>query len=303
MKTFIIHMQLLLLLFFFRQNAMSQQLNSSSLFDMYGVLHNPAAAGTNPFTVVGATYKSQWQSMPGSPKTALVFASMPMNKLNIGVGGYLFSDVTGPTRRTGMEMAYAYHIKSSSGNIFSLGLEGRFQQYSIDRAKLENSLGANDPVLSGEESKIKGDLGFGIQYKTDKILIGLSGSQLVQSKFNEYGNIGTEATASKNYRHFYLQSSYKIDVDDATSVIPNVMGVYIPNAPGEFAGGVRVVHRNLFWYGLTWKVKQSWMVSAGLKIAERLNVGYSFDIYATPLDVFSGGSNGNELMLRYEFLK
>ena len=77
----------------------------------------------------------------------------------------------------------------------------------------------------------------------------------------------------------------------------------MPNAPTEVQGGVRVDHNNLLWYGLTWHVKQGWMIAAGFKLKQKLSIGYSFDIYTAQLSVYESGSNGHELIINYEFLK
>jgi hypothetical protein len=45
------------------------------------------------------------------------------------------------------------------------------------------------------------------------------------------------------------------------------------------------------------------MLSAGIKVQQKLTVGYSFDIYSTPLSVFDRGANAHELLLRYQMGK
>jgi hypothetical protein len=92
-------------------------------------------------------------------------------------------------------------------------------------------------------------------------------------------------------------------VDQTTRIIPNLLFIYLPNAPLEVQGGARVEHNNIFWYGLTWRAEQAWLISAGVRIKQRFNIGYSFDIYYSPLSVYDDGSNGHEIMLRYDFLK
>jgi type IX secretion system PorP/SprF family membrane protein len=297
MKTYL----LLMVIGLVALNGNSQQLHSSSFYEMHGLLHNPATAGSSSTPVIGVSYKSQWKGMPGAPTTATVFGNAMLHNSNIGLGGYLFNDVTGPTSKTGIQAAYAYHVKLGNDRHFSIGLEGRLQQFSYNRQKLEASLGANDPVLSGIQKRIKADAGLGILYRSDVFSIGASVNQLIQSKYNLYEPANNEAVTAKEYRHYYLHGNYNIRIDESTKVIPSLLCLYLPNAPLEFIGGAKVEHNNLFWYGLSWKVRQSWMIAAGVKIADRFNIGYSFDIYSTPLSVYDGGSNGNELLLRYEF--
>ncbi|HEX6334502.1 MAG TPA: PorP/SprF family type IX secretion system membrane protein [Flavisolibacter sp.] len=284
----------------------AQQLTTSSMFDMYGVLHNPATAGSAQHGVIGGNYRKLWDAMPGGPETALLFGSGYLKKSRLGIGGYVYTDKTGPTSYKGLELAIAYHIPLKNNTTFSLGLEGRAQQFSFDRAKLAASLntgGTVDPVIAGDENRFKGDAGFGVAINNQKFQFGASVSQLIQSKLNLYEGTGTPNEEGRLYRHYYLHGNYRWKVDEATNIVPNLLMIYLPNAPLELQGGARVEHHNLFWWGVTWRSNQAWLISAGLKIKQRFNIGYSFDLYNTPLSVYDGGSQGHEIMLRYDFMK
>lgn len=281
----------------------AQQLMTSSLFDQHGNLHNPATAGAQKHGVVGASYRKMWDGIAGGPQTTIVFGSGYLKGPKIGIGGYVYNDVTGPTKRTGIQTAYAYHIPMQNGDAsFSIGLEARFQQFSIDVAKLQASLG-NDPVLAGADSRIKGDAGLGVAYTGKKFQIGASVSQLIQTKLDFYSGNLTRTEEARLYRHYYLHSNYIWDADGNTKIIPNILFIYLPNAPMEFQGGVRVEHKEVFWWGLALRARQSWMLSAGVKVHKKFTIGYCFDIFSTPLSVYDKGSNGHELLLRYDFLK
>ena len=131
----------------------------------------------------------------------------------------------------------------------------------------------------------------------------MSVSPLSQTKLDFYtGNLTTTEQA-RLYRHFYLHSNYVWDVDANSKIIPNLLLIYLPNAPLEVQGGFRVEHKEVFWWGLALRARQSWMLSAGVKIQKKLTVGYCFDIFNTPLSVYDNGSNGHEILLRYDFLK
>ncbi|MDP4261203.1 MAG: PorP/SprF family type IX secretion system membrane protein [Bacteroidota bacterium] len=288
----------------------AQQLATSSMYELQGTLHNPSVAGVEKHGMIGATYRTMWEGIDGGPRTATVFGSAYIPSVKLGIGGYLYSDVTGPTKQIGLQMAYAYHIPLKNDADFSLGIEGRFQQFSFDKAKLQASLG-NDPVLGSTNSKFTGDAGFGIAYTSKKFQAGASVSQLVQSKMDFYklsltgatGALPNRTEEARLYRHYYLHTSYKWDADGSTTIIPNAILTYLPNAPLEFQAGARVEHSEIFWWGLAFRARQSWMISAGVHIAKVFTVGYSFDIYRTPLSIYDNGSNAHEILLRYDFLK
>ncbi|NOT50402.1 MAG: PorP/SprF family type IX secretion system membrane protein [Chitinophagaceae bacterium] len=279
----------------------AQQLQTSSMSDLQGVFHNPSTAGVGG-GAVGVSYRTQWSGFSGSPKTATVFGSFALPGLKIGLGGYIYNDKTGPTSRTGIELAFAKHIPTGNGGTFSLGLEARGQQYSLDREKLTATLGA-DPAIGTSDNKFVFDAGFGISYTGKKFQIGASASHLVQSKLDFYTGNLTRKEEGRLYRHYYFHGNYKWEVDPSTDLIPSLMVIYMPNAPTEYQGGLRVEHNETFWWGVGYRAKQSWILSAGLHIKKKFTIGYSFDIYKTPVSVYDAGANGHEMLLRYNLSK
>jgi type IX secretion system PorP/SprF family membrane protein len=283
-------------------NAAAQQLQTSSLYDLQGVYHNPSTAGTQETNIVGASYRSQWSGFSGSPKTATVFGSFELPQQKIGLGGYIYQDKTGPTSRTGIQLAFAKHIPLNNGGKFSLGIEARGLQFAIDRAKLSETLGA-DPALGTAENRFKFDAGFGISYNGKKFQIGASASQLIQSKLDFYSGNLTPTEQARLYRHYYFHAAYKWNVDGQTTITPNALVIYLPNAPSTYQFGARVEHNELLWWGLGYRVDQSFMLSAGLNIHKKFTLGYSFDIFNSPISVFDANANAHEFLLRFNMAK
>lgn len=282
--------------------AEAQQLQTSSMYELQGVLHNPGMAGVQPNNMVGVTYRSQWSSISGAPKTATVFGSFAMPKHKMGISAFAYNDKTGPTSRTGVSVSVAKHIIGDDGSKLSLGIESRFQQFAINRAKLTQTLG-NDPALGTSDNTFKYDAGFGMSYTKGRLQLGASVAQLIQSKLNMYTGNLNRSEEGRLYRHFYAHGKYKFDIDEVTTVTPNFLVVYLPNAPTEFQVGARVEHHEMFWWGLGLRSKADVMLSAGLIINKKINLGYCFDIYNNPLSIYTGGANAHEFVLRYEFLK
>lgn len=295
------HLAFLLLLIVAGRTGSSQQLNTSSFSELAPVLHNPATTGSSRHAFLGSSFKTQWSSMPGKPQTALLYGQAFLPAARLGLGGYLYHDVTGPTARTGLQMAYAYHIPFKEGQSLSFGLEARLQQLSFDREKLQAELGGADPVAMGLRNRLKADGGFGIAYTSPTLQVGASVSQLVQTKYQLYEMIGNTTEQSKLYRHWYLHGAYTFLSDDETKIIPNLLLIYLPNAPLEMQSSVKVEHNHLFFYSLGWRRNQGWMLSAGVKPTEKLTIGYAFDLYASPVSLYESGSSGHELLLQYQF--
>jgi type IX secretion system PorP/SprF family membrane protein len=280
----------------------AQQLQTSSLYDLQGIFHNPAMAGMDHKALVGITYRTQWSGISGGPKTATVFGSMDLPEHKIGLGAYIYNDQTGPTSRTGISAQFAKRIIFANESKLSFGVEAKALQYSIDVEKLQQTLGT-DPVLAGGDNKFKFDAGFGVAYADKKLEVGASVSQLVQSKLGYYTGSLSPSEEGRLYRHYYLHGSYKFKVDQSAVVIPNFLLVYLPNAPTELQVGARVEHNDVFWWGAAYRINQSFILSAGATINKKFRIGYAFDIYQTPVSVFDNGGNAHELLLSYNFGK
>ncbi|MEP6673747.1 MAG: type IX secretion system membrane protein PorP/SprF [Ferruginibacter sp.] len=280
----------------------AQQLQTSSMYDMQGILHNPSTAGVYENNFIGITYRSQWSGISGSPKTSTVFGSFNLPKQQIGIGGYLYQDITGPTSRTGLDLSLAKHIVMANKGILSLGIETRLEQYALDKGKLAATLG-NDPVLGGSDNRFKYDAGFGISYTGKKVEAGVSVSQLVQSKLNFYSGNLTRSEEGMLYRHYYAHAAYHWDVDGVTTITPNALLIYLPNAPASFQAGARVEHNKIFWWGVGYRLHQSYMLSAGVNINKKLTIGYAYDDYINPISNFDNGSSAHEILIRYNFVK
>lgn len=283
----------------FVTHVSAQQIQTTSFYDIQGIFHNPSIAGVKG-NVAGVTYRSQWTGISGGPRTAMAFGAFDVPEMKIGIGGFLYNDKTGPTSRTALQLSFAKHIPTQSG-MFSIGLEARGQQYSLDKAKLIATLGA-DPAIGNSENRFVFDAGIGVSYSDNKLQIGASVSNLVQSKLNFYTGLSTTETA-RLYRHYFLHGTYKWAVDNSSTITPNFLIIYLPNAPTEYQFGARVEHNELFWWGLNYHIKQSWQLSAGVNVQKKFTIAYAFDIYSSPISVFDVGSYAHEILLKINMPK
>ena len=136
-----------------------------------------------------------------------------------------------------------------------------------------------------------------------RVQIGASVSQLVQSKLNFYSGNLTRSEEARLYRHYYLHGLYNWYVDGTTVITPNVLFIYLPNAPLDYQVGARVEFQDLFWFGGGYRSHQSFMLSAGIHIGKKLTLGYAYDNYIAPISKFDNGADAHEVLLRYTFSK
>lgn len=281
-------------------NSHAQQLHFTSQYLQHNAMYNPAAAGIANKNMVGTSYRSMWSSFPGNPRTFMLYGDVKLDKLKAGIGAYLYRDETGPTTRTGTQLAYSKHIVSQDGkHKVGLGLELRALQFAIDRSKLTGSLGS-DPVLAGAENKLGLDAGAGVYYTNDKLSVGAAVSQLIQSKL-ELANVPNSNQGGKLYRHYNITANYRFNTGANIYLIPNALVRVIENSPSEYEFGMNVNYQDNIWWGLNWRVKQAWILQAGFRLAQSVGLTYSYDYYQTPISIFTGGSGAHEIGLRFDF--
>ena len=280
----------------------SQQLHFMSQYLQHNSMLNAGAAGIANRDMVGVSYRSQWSSFPGNPRTYMVYGDVNMEKYKAGLGGYVYRDETGPTSRTGVQLAFSKHIISlDEKRKVGLGIELRGLQYALDKGKVLAALG-NDPALGGASSKFGMDAGAGVYYTDGKLSAGAAVSQLIQSKL-QLADVPNAKISGKLYRHYNFLANYKIQTGDDIFLIPNALVRVIEHSPTEFEAGVKLDYQDKIWFGFIYRVHQLYSIQTGLKIADKLNVSYSYDAYSNPISVYDGGSGAHEIGLRFDIGK
>lgn len=293
---------LLLILVINSESASAQQLHFTSQYLQHNTMYNPGAAGISNKDMIGISFRSMWSSFPGNPRTYMVYGDANLEKLKSGIGAYVYRDETGPTSRTGIQLAFSKHIISQDGkNKLGLGLEVRGLQYAIDKNKLGGSLGS-DPALAGAENKLAFDAGAGAYFTNGKLSVGAAVSQLVQSKL-QLADVPNAKQGGKLYRHYNFNANYKIQTGADIYLIPNALVRVIENSPSEYEFGMNVNYQEKIWWGLNWRIEQFWSLQAGFKLLKRIGITYSYDYYQTPISNFTEGSGAHELGLRFDLKK
>lgn len=286
---------------FFFVFASAQQLHFTSQYIQHNAMYNPGAAGIANKNMVGAAYRSMWESFPGNPRTFMIYGDLNIEKFKSGVGAYAYRDETGAISRTGLQLAVSKHIIARDGRSkLGLGIELRGLQYAIDKAKL--SVLGNDPVLAGSSNKFGFDAGAGAYYTNGKFSAGAAVSQLIQSKL-ELASVPNSTTGGKLYRHYVFNANYKWQTGENTYLLPNAMVRITENSPAEYEGGIIANYMEKLWWGIGYRHRQGVTLQAGFKLMQQISLGYAYDYYNAPIDIFTKGSGAHEIGLRFDFHK
>ena len=282
--------------------AEAQQLPQYSQYMINDYVINPAVAGKMPYYEAKSSNRYQWAGITDAPRTYVLSLNGPLKAKNVGLGGYLFTDITGPTRRTGFYASYAYHIKLNETMRLSMGLSGGLLQFAVDGSKITLHDATTDPAFSKAlQSTLVPDFGFGTYfYSTDhKYYAGISVPQLLQNKIKFFDY--TTSTLNKLTTHVYITGGYKFDVNDDFTVEPATVIKFSVASPLQVDLGARAIYKKMAWLGASFRTKDAVSAVIGYCYQDYLTFGYSYDFTITNIRKYSTGTH--EIVLGIKFNK
>lgn len=295
----------LVLLLFSGGFLAAQQLNSYTQYLNNGFLINPAVAGSDGYTSFNTTYRKQWIGIDKSPTTysfsgqtrllrrsyKIVTNSIrknsvkPSTKGRVGLGGYAYNDLNGRVSRTGISLAYAYHIFLYRSQI-SFGISGHAFQYRINTAGID--FANEDPLESSGLDFVTfiPDANVGFYWTSDKYFLGVSANQLFQAPLKlgstDFGNL-------ELYRHYYLMGGYIFPINKEFEIEPSVLfkttEQWLPQADIT----LRLFYLTDYWAGLAYRTSGSISALFGLKM-NQLSIGCAYDYSLSSIRKRSIGS-------------
>lgn len=292
-----------------------------SQYIMNGFLINPSFAGRDGYTTVNLTVREQWAGMSGSPSTyaasfqtrilknSFISKSTAVRKKivkptkggKVGLGGYIFNDNNGIMRRTGMLLAYSYHIPlGKTGGIpndLSFGLALKAYQFNIntDGAILDNP---DDALLNSyDRTKYIPDFNFGASFTTSKYYVGFAMTNLLRGSLVF---ADTSKTKGTELGGFYLTGGYKIPLTPDWIFEPSA---FIKASDMLFTSiqmdlTARVYFKEDYWAGISYRTNDAIVALMGLKY-DRFYFAYAFDFTLTDIRKQSFGTH--ELSVAVKF--
>ncbi|MDF0694310.1 PorP/SprF family type IX secretion system membrane protein [Aquirufa ecclesiirivi] len=270
-------------LFFWSPSMLAQQDPGLSMFQLNAINQNPANAGLRGASFAQLHYRNQWTQYeasiegPGNLGTQLLSVSLPISKLNLGVGLLVMSDKTpSGVGQQAMKIQLAYHYTIGEA-IFSVGLRGGLQSKSFD-GRAYRIRDDNDPIASQLSGKVisqnQFDLGLGLLYSKDNWQIGLSADHLTSPKFTldtPQGNMPVNLVAA-------LYGSAEIVLSENLAAMPFAQVRYYSNRILPEVGS-RFGYKDLFWLGASYRLNDAAIGMAGVSLLQqRLDIGYSLDV-------------------------
>jgi len=279
--------------------GISQQLPQYTQYMLNEMAINPAVAGKDEFADVRSNNRYQWVGITDAPRTYMLTLHGPIKDKNMGLGMNLYTDIVGPTRRTGLNFSYAYHMKMKDDMFLSMGLSAGILQWGIDGSKLYLRDEGDENLLSTYQTTYVPDFGAGIYFhKKDRFYVGVSLPQIYQAPIKLYEGAGKN---SKIVNHFNFNAAYKFDLGDDFKIEPSFLVKYAIPAPPKLDVGARVIYQEQIWLGGAYRHNDAFTALVGYFYKNYLMIGYSYDFTTTNIKKYSSGTH--EIMLGIRFSK
>ncbi len=284
------------------QTASAQQLPLYSQYMYNPFLYNPSMTGFAEMPSIYLIHRQQWRDMPGSPVTnAMTVDGKFHGNTKIGLGAYVYQDITDMVERLGLGGAYSYTLQLSGDHYLLGGISFGVTENKIDFSKAI-VMDKDDPFLYSDlRRKVSLDAAFGLTYKWNDLKVGLSVPQLLG---NDVKYMSSESSAYYHLsRHFTANASYSFYLSEPNLVKmePSVMMRAVKGAPIQIDGNVNMSWKDFLFWGFSYRSSYAVGANIGVKLNNALSAGYYYDFVISEIGPYSGG--GHEFMLGYSFGK
>lgn len=272
-------------------NLSAQQISLNSQYLFNDMIVNPGAIGIiENYVPVQLNMRKQWSNFPGAPITQSASCQSSVYK-KMGIGGTVFNDAAGPSRRTGLNFSTAYHLRldSKKNHTLGLGIGISMTQHLIDVNKLNTYLPDDPAVLRGFNNQFVPDANTGIFYHfKEKGFFGISAYNLVQTNRNLF-DLNKNLINTLN-RTYYIYGGYTLEVSEQFSLKATTLSQTIETGTTQIDLSLIGTFNKMAWLGASYRNKDAIAILAGCQI-KGLRVGYSYDVTLSDIKKYSYGSH------------
>ncbi len=280
------------------QAVVAQQLPQLSQYNSFDYIYDPAVAGSREWFEVRSAHRNQWVGIQDAPRTFMLSATTPLAR-NMGLGGYMFTDNVGPSRRTGVQFTYAYHLKLNEQLKLGMGLSMGMLQFMIDGSKIE----FHDPDEPLMDDQVRGslmpDATFGLYLYHEKWWLGAAAPQLLHNRVKFFEQ--RDPTLSNLETHYFALGGYRFALGEDIKLEPSFLLKYVEPVPPKLDLTATVRYRDMVWLGATYRTEDALSFMVGYWLKKTFQFGYSYDLTTTGLRNYTSGTH--ELMLGITFQK
>ncbi len=284
-----------------------QQEQHFSQYMVNQYLINPALGGTEDFTDIKLGHRRQWVGFEHAPKTSYLTTHTTLgrdynardhhhkgeHKSWSGIGGYVFTDNTGPINRTAFYGQYSFNMPLTKKIRLSTGAFLGLKQYRYDFSGLRRESTVDPAIVTNQMStEMKPDMSIGLWMYSNSFYAGLSLFQLLKNKIS-YQGAALSGALNNGYmnRHLFITSGLRLPVAREINIIPSFLLKAVTGAPVSADLNLKLDYTNKFFVGLSYRTQDAFALIIGTIISHRFEMSYSYDVTTSSIRQASSGSH------------
>jgi type IX secretion system PorP/SprF family membrane protein len=261
---------------------------------------NPAyATDAEGVLNLGGLYRTQWVGAVGAPKTATVFAHMPVAKrVEMGLS-FINDNIGNVVKENNIYVDFAYVIPVSDKTKLSFGVKGGLTLFDTNFNGFQYTDEAADPAFANNISKTFPNVGAGTYLFGDKYYLGFSAPNLLTTKHIER-NDGIQTTGVEEI-HYFFTGGYVFDLNPSLKFKPAFMAKGASDAPLALDLTTNFLINERIELGAGYRFDDSVSGLVNFYVTPTLRIGYSYDYTLTNLGNYNSGTHEIFLLFDLDF--
>ncbi len=277
----------------------AQQLQQVSQFMLNHYAINTAEAGRDSTVQAKLLNRVQWTGITDAPRTLNLSVYGMTKNPKIGIGGLLYSDIVGPTRRNGARFSYAYHLNLNSDWKLGLSAGMGVLQFAIDGTRITLDEDDDPALFNQKRSQVVFDANFSALAYRDNFYFGVTLPQLLQNRLDLFDSVLEEENKLED--HYYISTGYAFSLSNSFTLEPHVLIKYVKPAPLKVDVAARVVYDGVVWLGGSFRSNDALSAFVGYNHNDQVSFGYSYDFTTSAIKSFTDGTH--ELTIGFKMYK
>lgn len=187
----------------------------------------------------------------------------------------IFNNISGPTRQSGLKVAFSKHLQIDENHIISLGISDELYQNVFDHILLHTA-NSNDPAFSGEvKQRFASDASTGFFLYADRYSAGFSVVNLLESRWDA---LTTKADFQNPLSStMYFTGGYIFDINEDFKYQPTFLGKQTSGLPAHLDITNQVIFKDFLWGGVAYHTNNDISFLAGAKYGI-IEIAYAYDV-------------------------
>jgi type IX secretion system PorP/SprF family membrane protein len=255
-------------------------------------LYNPSVAG-NTLGSLTLSYRQQWTGATGAPQTSFFSLHTPFAMHRMGTGFNVYRETAGVNDNLYASAAFAYHIRITDDNLFSMGASGEFINSRINLSKVD-AQDMDDILLTENQSDLsKVDFSFGMSFSSKYFRVGASANR-ISSLLGIVDSLQQFPAFYSGFVNLMLPLAGERDVLEPLVYLRN-----ISNGKYQVDAGLYYTYNNRVTLGGAYRTGGAASLTGAFRFGKGVYVGYSREVLSGNLGSSLGASN--EFTLRFDF--